>query len=74
MELHLRQSKGGIWTEEFTDGDINYGRLAKILESNKVNPHIVLEQAIENESPNTMGAVQAHRLGLTYANEVFDGF
>jgi inosose dehydratase len=31
VELHLRQSKDGIWTEEFTEGDIDYTLLVKKL-------------------------------------------
>ena len=71
VELHLRQSKGGTWTEEFTVGDIDYLRLANVLKANNINPHVVLEQAVEEGSPQTMGAVEAHRLGLEYAREIF---
>ena len=31
-ELHLRQSKGGIWQETFTEGDIDYPRLVQMLD------------------------------------------
>lgn len=73
-ELHLRQSKEGIWTEEFCQGDIDYQRLAKYLLANNKKPHLVLEQAVEQESPQTMSAVEAHQLGLAYAEEVFADF
>ena len=71
MELHLRQSRGGIWTEEFAEGDIDYPRLVKMLKANQTKPHIVLEQSIEDGSPNTMDAVKAHQLGLEYSQELF---
>lgn len=73
VELHLRQSKDGIWTEIFTEGDIDYGRLAKMLKQSDINPHIVLEQAVEEGSPHTMGAVEAHSEGMEYAKEIFNG-
>jgi inosose dehydratase len=73
VELHLRQSKDGIWTEIFTDGDIDYGRLAKMLKQSDINPHIVLEQAVEEGSPHTMSAVEAHSEGMAYAEEIFNG-
>ncbi len=71
VELHLRQSKGSIWTEDFCQGDIDYHRLARIFSDNKKNPHLVLEQAVEEGSPHTMNGVEAHRLGLAYEKKVF---
>lgn len=64
VELHLRQSVGGIWTEVFSvEGDIDYGRLFRFLDEKQIATHLVLEQAVEMETPNTMGAVAAHRKG-----------
>lgn len=74
VELHLRQSRGGKWTEVFTgEGDIDYGRLAGWLRSRGAKPHLVLEQAVENGSPNTLDAVAAHRESLAAARRVFAG-
>ena len=62
VELHLRQSRDGIWTESFTaDGDIDYRRLFQIVRSGPTLPHLVLEQAVEPGSPETMNVVDAHR-------------
>jgi len=73
VELHLRQSQGGIWTEAFSmTGDINYERMFENLEQKKLTPHLVLEQAVEGASPHTMTAVEAHeqsRRRLQEANE-----
>jgi inosose dehydratase len=74
VELHLRQSQEGIWTEVFCQGDIDYDRLAEVLLSNQKKPHLVLEQAVENGSPNTMNAIKAHRESLGYAKQVFVNF
>ena len=71
IELHIRQSKNGVWTEEFCEGDIDYRKLARMLYANNSKPHLVLEQCIESESPNTMNAIKAHKLGLDYLNDVF---
>ncbi len=71
VELHIRQSKDGIWTETFTDGDIDYRRLARELKAFNVRPHLVLEQSVEAKSPNTMGGIEAHKKDLIYAREVF---
>ncbi|MEJ6829178.1 MAG: sugar phosphate isomerase/epimerase [Akkermansiaceae bacterium] len=61
VELHLRQSTGGIWQEAFTmEGDIDYLRIFSYLEQAGIKPHLVLEQAVEGRSPKTMDAKQAH--------------
>ncbi len=73
-ELHLRQSAGGVWTEAFGPGDIDYPALAAYLLEIGVRPHLVLEQAVEKDSPDTMDAVEAHRKGAAYARTVFAAF
>lgn len=64
VELHLRQSNQGIWTESFSpDGDINYRRLFQILKAARIHPHFVLEQAVEAGSTNQLTVTEAHRQG-----------
>jgi inosose dehydratase len=74
VEVHLRQSTKGIWAETFGEGDIDYLKLAQELAALKLNPHFVLEQCIESQSPNTLDAVAAHRADLKYASQVFAAF
>lgn len=63
VELHLRQSEKGIWTEVFKmNGDIDYHRLFDQLNGWRIHPHMVLEQAIEDQTLDTMTAVEAHQL------------
>ena len=63
VELHLRQSQDGVWTESFTmQGDIDYRRIFDYLAEKVIMPHLVLEQAVEAESPNELSVVDAHRL------------
>lgn len=72
VELHLRQSHGGVWTEVFTpQDDIDYSRLARWLEQHKLKPHLTLEQAVEGRSPHTLDAVAAHRRSAAQAQAVF---
>ncbi|MGO9112317.1 MAG: sugar phosphate isomerase/epimerase family protein [Thermoguttaceae bacterium] len=73
-ELHLRQSRDGIWTETLGDGDIDYRALAKYLLHIGVKPHLVLEQCPEKGTPKTMDAVESHRQSREYANRVFADF
>lgn len=65
VELHLRQSVKGIWSEQFTvGGDIDYALLFSYLGERRIAPHLVLEQAVEEGSPNELDVVEAHRRSL----------
>jgi inosose dehydratase len=70
VELHLRQSKKGVWTEAFGDGDIDYARLVKALVAKKLRPLCVLEQAVEAKTPNTLKAGEAHARGAKYGRRL----
>jgi inosose dehydratase len=73
VELHLRQSKDGVWQEVFTaDGDIDYVSIWRDLLSQSIQPHLVLEQAVEAASPNTLDVVAAHRTGFQNASKAFN--
>lgn len=62
VELHLRQSQDGVWTESFAvKGDIDYRRLFDYLGERSIHPHLVLEQAVEDRSPQELSVVEAHR-------------
>ncbi|QDK78824.1 sugar phosphate isomerase/epimerase [Spirosoma sp. KCTC 42546] len=71
VEIHIRQSREGIWQETFGDGDIDYRRLAAELKTLGVRPLLVLEQCLEKGSPNTMGPVEATKQDIAYAKNVF---
>lgn len=73
VEVHIRQSKNGIWQETFGDGDIDYRRLTADLKTLNRHLLLVLEQCLEKESPNTMGPVEAHKQDLQYTRTVFAG-
>ncbi len=74
VELHLRQSHNGIWSEVFEEGDIDYTRLASFLKQKKLNPNLVLEQAVEEGTPNTMGTIEAMSKSLKNVKQVFKDF
>ena len=73
-ELHLRQSHNGVWTEVFGPGDIDYERLAGHLVKIGMKPLLVLEQAVEAGSPNTIKAVDAFKQSVAYTRRLFAGF
>lgn len=62
VELHLRQSTGGVWDEAFTaDSDINYQRLFDFLHHRDIHPLLTMEQAVEDGSSQKHDSVSAHR-------------
>lgn len=72
VELHIRQSRDGKWSEVFTaDGDIDYTRLIGWLAKRGIKPLLTLEQCIEGGSPNTTTGVEAHKHGQANARRVF---
>lgn len=71
IELHLRQSTNGIWDETFGLGDIDYQRFANELSKLKVKPHLVIEQCIEDKTPQTLNAVAAHMQDLNMVKAYF---
>ncbi len=73
-ELHLRQSRQNIWSETLDEGDIDYERLARYLLDIGVRPHMVMEQAVEDGTPKTMGNVEAFRRSSDYARRIFARF
>jgi inosose dehydratase len=73
VELHLRQSVNGVWSETFGTGDIDYQRFANELKAMKIRPHLVIEQCIEAKTPNTMDGVEAHIKDLAMVKEIFKG-
>jgi inosose dehydratase len=73
-ELHIRQSVDHIWTETVCEGDIDYAALTSQLLQMGVRPNLVLEQAVEQKTPKTLGAVAAHRASYDFAQKVFEPF
>ncbi len=71
VELHVRQSVDGIWSETFGEGDIDYPRLVRELKAMKIYPHIVIEQCIEDKTPNTMTGLEAHIKDIAIFEKTF---
>ena len=71
VELHIRQSVQGVWSETFGEGDIDYRRFAQELKKMKISPLLVIEQCIEDKSPATTDVVTAHKKDLAMVKEIF---
>ena len=69
--LHLRQSRGGVWTETLGEGDIDHSRLvAKLKEIGFAGP-IITECAIEEGTPEGMDFLNAERTSREWVRKTF---
>lgn len=71
VELHIRQSINGVWSETLGAGDIDYLRFAQELKRLNLQPNLVIEQCVEDKTPHTMGVVAAHIKDLAAVKELF---
>jgi inosose dehydratase len=69
--VHLRNSKGGVWMEEFNDGDLNYRQVADYLRKASYRGILVVELAYEKATAVTRSLEENLRRSRIYAEEVF---
>ncbi len=69
--LHLRNSRKGVWLEEFGDGDIDYRQVAAYLKKIGFRGYLVVELAYDKNTEITRPLVESLRLSRKYAEEVF---
>lgn len=70
-ELHIRQSRRGIWHETVGEGDIDMEVVVRMLAEQSVKPLLVLEHAYEEGTVMTLDAVSAHAASATYVSRLF---
>ena len=71
VELHLRNSKQGVWMEDFGPGDIDYQKVADYLRGIGFKGYLVVELAYEKETQITRSLDEDLRLSRQYAEKVF---
>lgn len=69
--LHVRNSRGGVWTEDFGDGDIDYRAVAAYLRSTGFTGYLSVELAWDKETQITRPLEDSLRLSREYAEKVF---
>lgn len=69
--LHLRNSRRKVWLESFSDGDIDYRKIAARLDSEKLKPLLVVELAYMPNTAVTRPLEEDLRLSRLYAERVF---
>jgi inosose dehydratase len=62
ISLHLRQSRGGVWTETLCDGDVDFRPIAATLKRIGFDGPIIIEQAYEQGTPRDLSMAESHRI------------
>lgn len=70
-DIHLRNSRNGVWTEELGDGDIDYRAVAAYLREIGYRGYLTVELAWETDTKVTRPLVESLRRSRLYAEEVF---
>jgi inosose dehydratase len=71
LVLHLRNSKEGIWMEDFGPGDVDYTQVANYLRAIKFAGYLVVELAYEPGMQPTRPLTEDLRLSRLYTEKVF---
>lgn len=69
--LHLRQSHGGVWAEDFGDGDIDHRRVDALLRQAGFDGWLIVENSHEQATRATRSLADVQRSSREYARAVF---
>ena len=69
--MHVRNSKDGVWMEEFSDGDIDYRAYRDLLKTFDYDGWVTVELAYEKETNPTRPLVEDAKISREYVREVF---
>jgi len=71
VELHLRNSRQGVWMEDLGPGDIDYQEVADYLHTISFNGYLVVELAYEKDTQITRTLDEDLRRSRQYTEKVF---
>jgi inosose dehydratase len=71
VTMHLRQSRGGIWSEHLGEGDIDYAPIVAKLRQINFNGPLIIETAFEKGTPRTMSMTESHRKSREWVERTF---
>lgn len=69
--LHLRNSRNGVWTETFGDGDIDYRPIADYLRQIRFSGYLSIELAYEKGTNPVRSLEEDLRLSRLYTERIF---
>jgi sugar phosphate isomerase/epimerase len=69
--LHLRNSKAGVWMEDFGDGELDYNTVAAFLKQNGFKGYLVVELAYDKKTDMTRTLEENLKRSREYTEKVF---
>jgi inosose dehydratase len=69
--MHIRNSTGGVWSEDFGDGDIDYRAYRDLLEKINYNGWVTVELAYEGQTKITRPLAENAKLSREYIRKIF---
>lgn len=69
--LHLRNSRNGVWMEDFSDGDVDYRPIVAYLRQIRYRGYLVVELAYEEGTSATRNLIMDLRLSRQYTERIF---
>jgi inosose dehydratase len=70
-EIHARNSNDKLWLESFGPGDLDYGRVVRLMREMRIEPLVVVELAWRDNTVITRNLEENLRMGREYAEKVF---
>jgi len=70
--LHLRNSKGGVWTEDFGEGEVDYTAVAAYLKQQNYRGYLVVELAYDKATEPTRSLEANLKRSCEYTRKIFD--
>lgn len=70
LDLHLRNSRGGVWTEDLAEGDLDYPRVAEVLKQISYRGSYTVELAYEAQTEKTRSIEENLRNSYRYTRSV----
>ncbi|MFH1743103.1 MAG: sugar phosphate isomerase/epimerase [bacterium] len=68
---HLRNSVNGIWSEDLSEGDLDYTRIARLLQDAEYPGYLTVELAYEKETPETRSLAENIKRSREFIRQVF---
>jgi len=69
--VHLRQSRFGIWSETLGEGDVDHEPIIDVLKAIEFDGILVIEQAAEKGTPDTMPMAEREKINAAWTREAF---
>lgn len=70
--VHLRQSRGGVWSETLGEGDLDHEPIVDVLKAIEFDGVLVLEQAAEAGTPEILTMAERERINAAWVRQAFE--